>query len=94
MTQYCPICRAEVPRFDRYPHYLCKDCAALAADRGGRALRFGNLSAFGGYWARYADSDEVYDSHVCFVKGVECRANEARFGGIVIEALPPPGATP
>lgn len=42
---------------------------------------------FGGFVARYADTDELYDSHQCFIDGVRCHAGEARFGGIVIEPV-------
>ncbi|TVQ09222.1 MAG: ADP-ribosylglycohydrolase family protein [Balneolaceae bacterium] len=37
--------------------------------------------------AEYADSGEAYNSRVCYIDGIECRAGEARFGGIVIEAV-------
>jgi hypothetical protein len=56
----------------------------------GRKLRFFNLDFSGGFGASYADTGEPYDSHQCYVEGIECRADEARFGGIVIEAI---GAT-
>ena len=44
----------------------------------------------GGFIAYYADSNqiEIYPSHRCFIDGISCYADEARFGGIVIEALP------
>jgi hypothetical protein len=35
--------------------------------------------------ARYADTGEDYPGRECYVKGVRCRAAEARFGGIVIQ---------
>ncbi|MGD8759525.1 MAG: hypothetical protein PVJ07_04685 [Anaerolineales bacterium] len=37
--------------------------------------------------ARYADTGEAYASHDCFIDGVACYADEARFGGIVIQAV-------
>jgi len=46
---------------------------------------FYNIDASGGFQAFYADTDAPYPSHACEVDGIPCRADEARFGGIVIE---------
>jgi len=85
--QFCPICDAEVEVVLRYPNYVCRKCAGKAnlADR--RKLIFCNKDHSGGFVAFYADTKESYDSHVCFIEGVRCRADEARFGGIVIEKI-------
>jgi len=85
--QYCPICLAEVTPSQRYPRYLCSDCDAKATDENGRLLVFSNVSLSGGFVARYADTGEERDSHICFIDGVKCRADEARFGGIIIQPL-------
>jgi hypothetical protein len=44
---------------------------------------------FGGYVAYYWDSNnaEEYNSHECYIDGIKCWADEARFGGIVIEVV-------
>ncbi|HET8611523.1 MAG TPA: hypothetical protein VFL92_02020 [Sphingomonas sp.] len=84
-AQHCPICGADVRPYPRYPRYLCAACASRARSRDGRPLAFGNAGLGGGYVAHFADTGEPYDSHRCFVDGIECRADEARFGGIVIE---------
>jgi hypothetical protein len=81
----CPICLAEVCPNKRYPKYLCSQCSSRATDAFGRSLEFGNVGLSGGYVAAYADTGEEYPSHECFVDGIRCRADEARFGGIVIE---------
>jgi hypothetical protein len=59
--------------------------AARASSRSGRVLAFSNAGLSGGFVARYADTGESYDSHECFIDGVRCHADEARFGGIVIQ---------
>jgi hypothetical protein len=84
--QYCPICLVEVEPSRRYPRYVCDNCADRAADEAGRIVTFYNTSLSGGFIAKYADTGEERDSHVCFIDGVECRADEAYFGGIVIQA--------
>jgi hypothetical protein len=50
-------------------------------------LVFSNETFSGGFIAQYADTGEARDSHVCFVDGVECWADEARFGGIIIQPV-------
>ena len=84
-SQACPICGAQLRRNARYPRYLCGDCASRVTASDGRPLRFSNLDFGGGYAAHYAATGEAYPSHECFVDGIRCRADEARFGGIVIE---------
>lgn len=84
-NQRCPLCKVDVQSSLRYPNYLCGKCALDAVDEHGRALRFYNESLSGGFRALYADTNEQRDSHECYVRGVKCRADEARFGGIVIQ---------
>jgi predicted RNA-binding Zn-ribbon protein involved in translation (DUF1610 family) len=83
--QYCPICSAIVEASSRYPRFVCPDCASRASSGDGRLLEFTNTDPSGGFAARYADTGESYDEHECFIDGIRCRADEARFGGIVIE---------
>jgi hypothetical protein len=68
-----------------FPRYVCSDCASRARSADGHALAFSNVGFDGGYAARYADTGEPYESHHCWIVGVACRAEEARFGGIVTE---------
>ena len=39
-----------------------------------------------GVVGRYMDRHEPCDENFCFVDGIRCTAEEARFGGIVIQA--------
>ena len=86
----CPICDTTTKTLPRYPRRVCGTCAAKASDESGRALEFFNTSFGGGFIAYYADSNqtETHPGHLCFIDGIRCYADEARFGGIVIEALP------
>ncbi len=85
--QYCPLCHAKVAQSPRYPRYLCNSCAAKATDENGRPLKFYNESFSGGFIAEYADTGEGLDSHICFIDGLKCWADEAHMGGIVIQPL-------
>ncbi len=83
--QKCPFCGREQPLSQRYPQYACWDCSEKAVDENGRPLVFYNTSFGGGFEARYRDTDELRTGNICFIDGVECWADEARFGGIVIQ---------
>jgi hypothetical protein len=41
----------------------------------------------GGFVAQYQDTGEERHSHVCFIDGIKCWADEARFGGIVVQVI-------
>jgi hypothetical protein len=88
-SQRCPICGKGVPESPRYPDYVCDDCYVTATDNNGRKLDFYNTNVLGGYEALFPDTGEPYHSHVCYIRGVECYADEARFGGIVIRPKQP-----
>ena len=86
-SQQCPICSADVPANPRYPRYVCRTCAGKAVSADGRPLQFSNVDFSGGFAARFADTRAEFPSHECFIGGVKCHSDEARFGGIVIEAV-------
>jgi hypothetical protein len=84
----CPICRERLVFYSRYPNYICSRCAKKATDKEGRPLRFYNEGIHGGFIASYADTGERIDTHTCYIDGIECYADEAYLGGIVIEIIP------
>jgi hypothetical protein len=93
----CPTCGDPRPRSERYPDHVCAECVARAVDETGRPIHFFNPGLLGGFGAAYRDTKEPRDSQVCFIDGVRCWADEARFGGIVVRPRPeqppaPPGA--
>ena len=47
------------------------------------------ICATGGLQAVYSETGEPYLDHVCFVRGVRCCADEAHFGGIVVQPIKP-----
>ena len=86
MSHVCPICGTSLAPQSRYPRDVCAACARRARSADGRPLTFANEGFDGGYVATYADTGEPYNSHDCWNNGVACQVDEARFGGIVIEA--------
>ena len=85
--QRCPICRSSVTLNERYPNHVCGWCETRAVDDRGRTLQFANIDFSGGFAAFIESTGKPYDSHVCFIDGVACWADEARFGGIVTTPL-------
>lgn len=87
-TKYhsCPICATLVPHWERYPRAVCTNCYQKASDSQGRKLEFYNIDMSGGFRAVITETKEEYPSHICFIDSVQCWADEARFGGIVIQA--------
>ncbi len=81
----CPICSNPVRHWERYPLAVCHNCDRKACNAQGQKLVFFNLSMSGGFGAIVADTKEDYLSHICYIEGKKCWADEARFGGIVIQ---------
>jgi len=88
----CPICGRKQPALPRYPGYLCRECVARASTQDERRLVLVNTSLAGGFAARYADTEELCEeatvTHVVYVDGVRCWADESRVGGIVVQPRP------
>ncbi|WP_221302111.1 hypothetical protein [Pedobacter cryoconitis] len=84
--QFCPVCKQKVELVSlRYPDYVCITCVSSATDKQGRAVVFYNSDMFGhGCAGQYRDNGEGYPSNICYINGVECEANEAYMGGIVV----------
>ncbi|MEV7972465.1 ADP-ribosylglycohydrolase family protein [Cellulomonas sp. NPDC089187] len=87
-VQSCPLCGTRVVPYARYPDHLCAWCADEVTDEHGRPVRLYNTSFGGGYTGQYLDgstaSQAVLDGRV-WIDAVEYRAQEARFGGIVVQ---------
>ena len=81
----CPICSNPVRHRERYPLAVCQNCYNKACDAEGQKLVFFNLSMSGGFRAMVVDTEKVYPSHICYIENKKCWADEARFGGIVIQ---------
>lgn len=83
----CPICNTALVEFTRYPSYICENCERKVTDKAGRLLSFYEESIVGGLCAHYVDTREKYESKICYVGDIKCRAASARFGGVVIQVI-------
>lgn len=82
--QFCPICGTELRPNLRYPNLICGKCKTTATDIDGKLVEFFNEDMCGGCVGQYTD-ETPYNSTICYIKGIKCQAQEARFGGIVIQ---------
>jgi len=87
-TQFCPICKQPVTYSSRYPDYVCVSCIKQACDDKEQPVVFYN-STYSGHGCKgvYRLNDIDYNSNLCFIKGVPCRAEEAYLGGILIKPI-------
>ncbi|WP_253691432.1 ADP-ribosylglycohydrolase family protein [Cellulosimicrobium protaetiae] len=89
-AQWCPVCGTRQRENPRYPRHVCAWCSAAVTDEAGRPVSLSNVDLGGGYQAHYLDGSPatgaVRGGRV-WIGGVEHRARDARFGGIVVEPL-------
>ena len=83
----CPICNIEHETLIRYYNCVCRRCLNTygTRDASGNLINFGNIDAWGGIRA-ICNNKEIFNYN-CYVNNVECYADEARFGGIVVRPI-------
>ena len=87
----CPICTTLFNRPIRYQKSICKSCSNLEIkDENGFTVNFQNIDWSGGFESLHVgEGNQIIKKaeHVCYINGVKCWADEARFGGIVIQVM-------
>ena len=86
----CPICAGPGRESTRYPAALCEPCQASIRDRDGQSVQMFNEGFSGGLEIRTATGALTLpeaEKLPLFVRGIECRAREHRFGGVVVQPL-------
>lgn len=90
--QFCPRCHKRVMYNPRYPKQICVECYELEiVDEKGFHLSFSNEGISGGFVVTYYQNNEIIkETHdegrkICYIEGKKYIADEARFGGIVIQ---------
>jgi hypothetical protein len=79
----CPICSSKMSVSARYPNMICHECSEKTLNEKGEPISFYNKDHTGGFYSLV--DKEKGNVHDCFVEGHKCYADEARFGGIVIQ---------
>jgi hypothetical protein len=87
----CPICRGPGRKSERYPAALCESCQSFLFDANGNPVELYNEDFSGGLkivsplFTRTGSQAEGIPLYA--KNGIECRAQEHRFGGIVVQPL-------
>lgn len=93
-SQTCPICGATVPTNQRYPRAVCAECAGRVRNAEGLPVRFSNRTLLGTGLIEQVNRVDTwvtaretigYGPFECWIDGVACEAQEAYFGGVVIQ---------
>jgi predicted RNA-binding Zn-ribbon protein involved in translation (DUF1610 family) len=87
ITQRCPICKANIPREERYPNYICCECTDRALDKNGNQLEFLCDSLSSQLIVRNKKTGKRIATNKCYVDGVLCLVETHRFGGIVAQPI-------
>jgi hypothetical protein len=93
LKQWCSNCFKEIYYQVRYPKKICSDCYSKDKfDSRGNLLEFSNLSVSGGFKITYMDrngntisEDDTEEYCECLIDNKLFFAQEAKFGGIVIQ---------
>ena len=76
---------------ERYPRMICGDCnkPENIRDSRGNSVIYENEDIYGGIVSIHNinGTNIKGNDYYCFVKNIACYAQEARFGGIVIQVL-------
>lgn len=93
MVIACPVCGLPALTMPRHPRAVCDDCFDRVTCVHGRRVHGFNTTLSGGFAAEHLDGEapraceETTRSGECRIGDVECRIGEARFGGVVVEAV-------
>ena len=83
----CPICSTETLFSQRYPLAVCNYCAQKTATINNDPISYYNTSAFGGFEGINEKTQQKTTESLCYIDGHKCYAQEARFGGIVVQLI-------
>lgn len=73
--QFCPICKEVVKPQLRYPDYVCESCLVDGVEVDGVNIPKSQIDVHSNLTVN------------CIVHGVSCVAQEARFGGTVVQVI-------
>jgi hypothetical protein len=79
----CPICEKDMSYSERYPKMICHECIELVVNEKGESIKFYNIDHTGGFISIV--NDNKGEEHECYINNLKCYADEARFGGIVVQ---------
>ena len=86
----CPICEGVGRGSTRYPAALCESCQTSIVDASGNGVQLFNEGFSGGLEivtsaGTHRSSDA--EAFSLYANGIECRAKEHKFGGVVVQPI-------
>jgi hypothetical protein len=89
----CKICcTTDMFYSPRYPNQVCENCIVNSVDSEGNIVKFYNVDFYGGFESYHyvigsdGQTNVVQkNEHVCWINGKKCFADEAKFGGIIVQ---------
>lgn len=72
---------------------VCNDCAARTNDANRQPVTFGNAGLSGGLVSSSPHAPVIDAQAMCFIDDVACIAEEARFGGVVVQVSESPAGS-
>ncbi len=91
--ELCPICKTITENIPgRYVNIVCNNCIDTYGmlDKNGYNIKFGNINLSGGFKSIITLDNGTQvngEGNECYINGFKCKAEEARFGGIVIQCV-------
>jgi len=84
----CPICKEPEKMLLRYQNMVCSNCLQTgiwANKEQTQQIQFTNNELNGGFSSII--NNNCIKQHTCYIRGKECYADEAKFGGIIIQCF-------
>lgn len=85
----CAICKSEIFYSQRYPNAVCNNCREKTIDSSGNPVYHCNVDEQGGFESIHIIGENKIkkNDHDCWIDGIKCYSDEARFGGIIIQRI-------
>ena len=86
LQKTCAVCKKHHDTANRYPNAICSKCLYTykTYTKEGYEITFSNGNNGFGFFSYI--NNKKGEIHECYIKGIKCFANEAKFGGIVISS--------
>jgi hypothetical protein len=86
--QHCPTCTRYVKYDEQCRDYVCAKCVSQATDKDEKLISFHSITKDGnGIQGKFKDTEKLYRSTICIIRGIKCNAEQSASGEIVIRPV-------
>lgn len=83
--QHCPTCTRYVKYNEQCRDYVCAKCVSQATDKDRKLITFYTITEDGsGIQGMYKETEKLYRSTNCIIRGIKCTAEQSASGEIII----------